>query len=123
MSNIKSFHDLTQILGKIRCFVCRIFEQHCLEAMSEEIVGTGHLEGDIKIYHQLFLNAVEGLVLTNHKGEITDLNPRCSTMFGYSPEELIGQRIEILIPDEYRKNHHKHRDQYHLGASLQKSGF
>ena len=41
-------------------------------------------------------NVSEGIVSANEDGEITDFNAAAETMFGYSPEEAIGQNIAIL---------------------------
>jgi len=48
----------------------------------------------------LFENATEGIILVNQRGEIVLANPSAGRMFGYEPEDLIGQQIEILIPVE-----------------------
>ncbi len=61
----------------------------------------------------LFENATEGFVVTNGRGEIALVNPSACRMFGYSAEELIGQKIEILIPSQYRKGHVQLRDGFY----------
>jgi len=65
-----------------------------------------------EIYKLLFENAGEGMVVTNDKGLIELVNPRLLAMFGYKKEELIGQRIEILVPQSAKPNHKKHREGY-----------
>ncbi len=54
----------------------------------------------------LFENATEGIILTNGQGNIVLVNPAAQRMFGYSAEEIIGQPIEILIPQRF-SHHHK----------------
>jgi PAS domain S-box-containing protein len=61
----------------------------------------------------LFENATEGFVVTDDLGNIILVNPSACRMFGYAPEELIGQKIEILIPSEYRHSHVRQRDQFY----------
>lgn len=58
----------------------------------------------------LFENATEGFVVSNSKGEIVLVNPSACRMFGYSEEELTGQKVELLLPSHYRKGHVKLRD-------------
>lgn len=53
----------------------------------------------------LFENATEGIILTNEKAEIVLVNPAACRMFGYRPEDLIGQAVEVLIPKRYRAGH------------------
>lgn len=60
----------------------------------------------------LFDAAAEGLIVANKQGEILVVNPRIREMFGYSEEELLGQKVEILIPNEYREKHVGHREGY-----------
>jgi PAS domain S-box-containing protein len=61
----------------------------------------------------LFENATEGFIVTDSNGNIILVNPSACRMFGYEPDELIGQKIEILIPSEYRKKHIKLRDAFY----------
>ncbi|MGZ3847876.1 MAG: ATP-binding protein [Flavisolibacter sp.] len=61
----------------------------------------------------LFENATEGFVVTNGKGEIALVNPSACRMFDYQAEELIGQKVEILVPSSYRKGHVQLRDGFY----------
>ena len=61
----------------------------------------------------LFENATEGFVVTNSKGSIILVNPSACRMFEYEAEELIGQKIEILVPTQYQKRHVKLRDDFY----------
>ena len=67
------------------------------------------MDGVFKI---VFDTIQEGLILTNMNGVICLVNPRTEKLFGYSKLELIGQKIEILIPSEYHKKHVKSRETY-----------
>ena len=61
----------------------------------------------------LFENATEGIVITNRQGGIILVNPAAGIMFGYSPDELAGQPIEVLIPDRHRHHHHELREGFY----------
>lgn len=61
----------------------------------------------------LFANATEGIVLANRAGEIVVVNPFAEKMFGFAKEEMIGQKIEILLPDAIRSKHVEHRESFH----------
>lgn len=61
----------------------------------------------------LFTYATEGIILANRQGEIVLINPYGEKMFGYTREELTGQRIEVLIPASLRHKHEAHRDYFH----------
>lgn len=68
---------------------------------------------DIVHITSLFENATEGFVVTDSKGNIILVNPSACRMFGYKTEELIGQKIEILIPKKYKEGHVKLRDGFY----------
>lgn len=62
---------------------------------------------------QRFALAVEasptGMIMINRAGEIELLNSQIVTMFGYQKEELLGQKIETLVPDRFKTKHPEHR--------------
>lgn len=60
----------------------------------------------------MFNTAGEGLLVCDHKGKIVLANPRILSMFGFNKEEILGQEIEILIPESARKAHVGHRENY-----------
>jgi len=60
----------------------------------------------------LFLFATEGILVANDKGEITRINPSAEKLFGYEKNELLGKKIEILIPKRLSERHVNHRDKY-----------
>ena len=64
-------------------------------------------------FSALFNNAAIGIVTINKKGEIVLANQFALNQFGYTEAELIGQKIEILIPRRYMTRHVHHRDNYH----------
>jgi PAS domain S-box-containing protein len=61
----------------------------------------------------LFENATEGFVVTDGGGNIVLVNPSACRMFGYETSELIGDKIEILIPQQYRHGHVQLRDGFY----------
>ena len=48
----------------------------------------------------------------NRGGEIVLANPRAEALFGYEREELVGRRLEVLIPDRVRPVHGQHEADY-----------
>lgn len=61
----------------------------------------------------LFENATEGILLTDKSGNIILANPSAKKMFGYEGDELIGQKIELLIPTRYHGHHSKLREGFY----------
>lgn len=54
----------------------------------------------------------DGLVLTRQDGEIVLVNLRCAEMFGYQKDELVGKRVEALVPADLRAVHERERADY-----------
>ncbi len=46
-----------------------------------------------------------GMVMVDSQGKIVLVNRAVERMFGYRREELLGQAIEILVPDRFRTRH------------------
>ncbi len=65
----------------------------------------------------LFENATEGIILTGQRGNIVLVNPAAEKMFGYGNNEIVGQPIEILIPDQFKPHHQQLREGFHQKPS------
>jgi PAS domain S-box-containing protein len=64
-------------------------------------------------FRALFQYATVGiLVISEGGGRIELSNPAVEKLFGYEKAELIGQMVELLIPEAFRKNHIHHREGY-----------
>ncbi|MCF3107640.1 PAS domain-containing sensor histidine kinase [Niabella sp. CC-SYL272] len=60
----------------------------------------------------LFTNASLGIMVANEQGTIVLANPFLLKQFGYSENELLGQKIEKLIPERYHERHTTHVHHY-----------
>jgi PAS domain S-box-containing protein len=61
-------------------------------------------------------SAVDGIIIINERGTIEGLNPAALAVFGYTPEELIGRNVKLLMPDPYRAEHDQYLRNYrHTG--------
>jgi PAS domain S-box-containing protein len=56
--------------------------------------------------------ATEGILVTNATGEIVRINPSAEKLFGYAKDELLGKRVEILVPKRLSHKHTSHREEY-----------
>jgi two-component system, LuxR family, sensor kinase FixL len=54
-----------------------------------------------------------GIILVNPQGHIVLVNARAEKMFGYGRDELIGQPIELLVPERLRGKHLVHRGSFY----------
>jgi len=60
----------------------------------------------------LFEFSPDAVLTCDQEGQITEANARIESLFGYRREELLGQSVEVLIPERYRQTHSKHRSDY-----------
>lgn len=56
--------------------------------------------------------APDAMVIVGADGGIRLANRQVRVLFGYAPSELIGQPVEVLIPERYRGSHEFHRKTY-----------
>lgn len=64
----------------------------------------------------------DAIVISNDKGEIIYINQQAVDLFGYQPDELIGEPIEILVPKKLRVPHVILRDQYMENPTMRQMG-
>jgi PAS domain S-box-containing protein len=57
-------------------------------------------------------SASEGIVLIDARGRITLVNAAAERMFGYSRHDLLGEPLEMLLPERVRQSHVGHRTDY-----------
>jgi PAS domain S-box-containing protein len=60
----------------------------------------------------LFENAAQGILTADRGGRIVDANAMAQRLFGYSRAELIGVRVEMLLPENFRARDDGHRTNY-----------
>jgi len=60
----------------------------------------------------VFAAAPDGIVVVDDAGLITSVNDQAGEMFGYVPVELVGEPIEVLLPERFRDAHVSHRKSY-----------
>jgi methyl-accepting chemotaxis protein len=60
-------------------------------------------------YRQVVEAAPIGFVAINREGIIQLVNSQVEKLFGYRREELLGQPVEMLLPQRFRTNHPGHR--------------
>ena len=78
---------------------------------------------------KLFEFSPDAIVVVGDRGKIVRVNTQAEKMFGYDRAELVGQSIEVLIPERLRQSHEAHRQDYYseprmrpMGAGLELRG-
>jgi PAS domain S-box-containing protein len=57
-------------------------------------------------------SAPDAMVIADGHGRIVLVNAETERLFGYNREELVGQLVDILVPERFRGKHPHHREGY-----------
>lgn len=88
-------------------------------------------DGDGPSFEQLstaehFLLALEaaptGMIMVDAHGKMVLVNAQIEKLFGYSREQLIGQPVELLVPERFRHRHPGHRDSFLAAPTFRPMG-
>jgi PAS domain S-box-containing protein len=65
-----------------------------------------------ELFRQLLESAPDAIVGIGRDGRIAFVNAQTEALFGYARDELIGDRVEKLVPERYHRAHGGHRSGY-----------
>lgn len=66
---------------------------------------THELKSSEEMNRTIVENAVDAVITINDLGAIQLFSPAAVKMFGYTPEEVVGQNVKMLMPEPYRAEH------------------
>ncbi len=99
---IQPFETSTPAGGRIDCFY--------------DISRGKRTELSLKEHQDLLQKIVsstkDAMIAINQSGLITIFNPAAERMFGRSKEEMLGEPLDPLMPEKYRKRHHVYVRKY-----------
>jgi len=61
---------------------------------------------------ELLESAPDAILELDNEGRIVLLNRMAEKLFGYTREELLGQAVEVLVPEDLGAAHQRHREKY-----------
>lgn len=76
---------------------------HRLKALTEELPSPDLL---VRLVDDL----PDALIVVNHDGRIVLFNRQAELLFGYHRSEMIGELVDLLVPDAVREAHALHRE-------------
>ncbi len=69
--------------------------------------------GQDRFAHSALLDAMpDAIVIVDPEGRIVEFNSMAQAMFGYDRMDVLGQSVELLLPDQFRGRHVDERQRY-----------
>ncbi|WP_035851742.1 response regulator [Deefgea rivuli] len=93
-----------------------------LEAQTQELEAQQSALMETETWYRgIIESAPDGMLVIDEAGQIILANPQLEAMFGFEPGQLVGNPIEILVPDMVRGRHKALRDQYIQAGAARRS--
>jgi PAS domain S-box-containing protein len=73
-------------------------------------------------FRQVIEAAPNGMVMVDEEGTIALVNAQIEKSFGYTREELLGQKIEMLVPDRFQAEHTGIRNGFTVNQTARPTG-
>jgi formate hydrogenlyase transcriptional activator len=90
--------------------------------MAEPPLQKTELADSDVVFEKLFEFSPNAILVVDAAGRITRANPQVERLFGYSTPELLGNPVEILVPERFRQEHPGHRDQFNNQPRMRPMG-
>jgi PAS domain S-box-containing protein len=107
--NVESEFRVVHPSGDIRHLKSAFGVARDSEGLAAKILGVTFDVTDRKQATEQFRLALEaaptGMLMMNKEGTIVTVNAQIEALFGYPRDELLGQRIEMLVPERFRAHH------------------
>ena len=78
--------------------------------LSETLTTLAHSEEQVRA---VFDNTVEAIITIDTAGTVQSANPATERIFGYTPGEIVGRNVNLLMPQPHRDRHDDYLARYH----------
>lgn len=67
---------------------------------------------DQEIFNILLASISEGVIIVDNQQNIVEINTAAEYIFGYSKDEIVNKKLNVLLPSNYHETHDKHFDKF-----------
>jgi PAS domain S-box-containing protein len=67
-------------------------------------------------------SAPDAMIIIDKSGAVLFANHQITALFGYASENVVGRKVEMLLPERFRERHIGHRSRYAEGGGLRPMG-
>ena len=114
---IRAYLELTYYLDDDRPrFLIHITDLSRLQRAERELAHS------VRRFEAVFTNATIGIIVCDQAGDIVSANDLAGQQFGYVPAELLGQRIEVLVPNAAGRRHQQLRESFNAHPQVRGMG-
>ncbi|RAK67006.1 sensor histidine kinase [Hymenobacter edaphi] len=86
------------------------------------LLAERELAQSVSRFEAVVANATIGIIMCDRHGQIVSANHLSEQLFGYRPAELLGQRIEVLVPRAVGRHHEQLRESFNAAPSVRAMG-
>lgn len=106
-------------MGFQNFFLKKFMERNILDTLTELLDDDGPIKEELNNKHQEVLwmksvleSGIDSIIVINRDSNVVLWNNACEKLFGYSKEEMIGNKLDCIMPKNLAKCHHLAIDRY-----------
>lgn len=96
-----------------------IAKERCVYLVGRDIT---ELKKSQQLFEGILHSAPDAMVIVDSGGRIVMANQQMERVFGYTPEEMLGQPVELLVPERLRAQHPTHVANFFAQSSVRPMG-
>ena len=108
--------EVTHLLWTIQRIRDRSGRTRYLASMARDVTRARRLEELVARSAKRLGSLIEGMldpvITIDQRGHILQVSRSVGDVFGYAPEELVGQKIQVLMPEPHRSHHDEYLARY-----------
>ncbi len=81
------------------------YQNHLEDLVAERTRSLQETQAKLVVYKHIFDSVVDGVITIDEQGIIQSFNPAASNIFGWEPSSVIGEKVNILMPEPYYSEH------------------